>query len=323
MKRLIIYILSTFLTLTSFLAQEDVTVSLNADKNKIEIGEPIDVSLSIDYPVSMNTGQIVLPLVTDSAKLGEGIEVWEVQMPFDTITENNKGDFIKHYEQKFTVSTFDTGLVDIKPVRAIFGVDTIYSNAVTLTVSATPLGDKPQLKDIKPIEEDPFTTWEKIRLWLLNNWWWLILLILLPFVIWGVVYYLKNKPEQEVVVKEVIPLDVRMYKKLEELESKKLWQNGKYKKYYSTLTDTLRSYLAERYGISTFEKTTSEIIEQLKLKPVPKDQLIQLEKLLRLADMVKFAKANPTKLENESAIEIAREFVEKTYEKPQTPKTEE
>ncbi len=322
MKRLL-YILFTVLTATSFFAQEDVTVSLNAGKNKIEIGEPIDVTLSIDYPVSMNTGQIVLPLVTDSAKLGEGIEVWDVQMPFDTIAETNNGDFIKHYEQKFTVSTFDTGLVDIKPVRAIFGTDTIYSNAVTLTVSATPLGEQPQLKDIKPIEEDPFSTWEKIRLWLINNWWWLTLLILLPFVIWGIVYYLKNKPEKEVVIKEIIPLDVRIYKKLEEIEGKKLWQNGKYKKYYSAITDTLRSYLAERYGVSTFEKTTSEIIEQLKLKPVPKDQLIQLEKLLRLADMVKFAKANPTKLENESAIEIAKEFVEKTYEKPQTPKTEE
>ena len=316
MKYIFLNILLFLLYSTAF-AQSEVSVSLNADKSKLEIGEPLDVTLSIDFPASYNTKKIVLPLITDSAKLGDDIEIWSVTPPLDTILENNNGDFIKHYQQNFTIATFKEGLVDVNPVFAIFDNDTIFSNALTLTVSTVDLGENATLKNIKPIIKDPFTTWEKIKLWITEHLLLIVLIILIPILLYMVYWWSKRKPEK-VIVKETIPLNQRVLSKLNEIEEAKLWQNGNYKKYYSEITDVLRAYLSERYHISTFEKTSKEILNQLKLKPISRDQFVQLEKLMLLSDLVKFAKTKPTPFENESAIKIAKEFINETYESNKT-----
>lgn len=319
------YILNLFILLfTTFLIAQDenVSVSLNVTKNKVELGEPLDVTLSIDYPVSYNVKKIVLPLVTDSAKLGDDIEIWETQTPFDTLLENNKGEFIKHYEQHFTIATFKKGIVDLNPLYAIFDNDTVISNALIITTNTAELEENAKLKNIKPLIEDPFTIWERIWLGILKYWIIILLIILIP-IIGLVIYFIqKNKPEK-VIKKEIIPLNIRALDKLDKIEQAKLWQNNKTKIYYSEVTNVIRLYLSERYQISTFEKTSSEILNQLKMKPISRDQFIQLEKLMRLADLVKFAKTTPTPLENESIISIAKNFINETFESNKTTNNEE
>jgi len=314
------YILSLFIlifTTLTFAQDEHVSVSLNVAKNKIEIGEPLEVTLSIEYPISYNIKKIVLPLITDSAKLGKDIEIWETQTPFDTLLENNKGEFIKHYEQHFTIATFKKGIIDLNPIYALFDNDTVISNALIITTEVAELEENAQLKNIKPLIEDPFTIWEKIWLGILEYWLFILLAVLIPLVTLIVYLILKNRPEK-VEVKEIIALNIRVLGKLDKIEQEKLWQNNKTKAYYSEVTNVVRQYLSERYQISTFEKTSSEILNQLKLKPISRDQFVQLERLLRLADLVKFAKTAPTPLENESIIEIAREFINETYESNKT-----
>lgn len=298
---------------TIFFAQEDISFNLNVEKNKIELGEPITVRLTIDFPTEYSNQKIVLPLITDSSKLGEGIEIWDLSQVQDTLKENNKGDYFKHIEQEFTVATFDTGMVDINPLVAIFNSDTILSNAITLTVINEPLKKDAELKSLKPIEEDPYTNWEKFMLWLKE--YWVIVLIATLFPIGVIIAYiiLKNRPEK-VELKEVIPLNIRVHSKLDEIEKEKIWQKGEYKQYHSSITNVLWEYLSERYQIATYEKTSEEILKQLEYKAVSNDHFIQLQKLMELADLVKFAKTIPTPLENESVLSITREFIHSTYE---------
>ncbi len=310
--KLLVSIFCLFLVSVT-LAQSEVSINLITAKNKLEIGEPLSVKLTIDFPADFNDKQIILPIVTDSAELGEGIEVWETNQPKDTIYKNNADHYIKHIEQEFTIASFDTGMVDINPLKAIFGADTLYSNAITLTVSTTPIEENAQLKELKPIEEDPFTTWEKIKLWLANYWWAVVLIVFIPLSIIITYYIIKNRPEK-IELKEFIPLNIRTLSQLDEIEKLKLWQNNKYKAYHSKITGALREYLSERYQIATLEKTSQEILKQLKYKAVPNDQYIQLQKLMELADLVKFAKTIPSPSDNESALSTAREFVHTTYE---------
>lgn len=317
--KLIISILCLFLVSITF-AQSEVSINLITTKNKLEIGEPLSVKLTIDFPAKHSNKQIVLPIVTDSAKLGEGIEIWETTQPIDTLLENNSGDFIKHIEQEFTIATFDTGMVDLNPLKAIIGAETFYSNAITLTVLNPTLAKDAKLKDLKPIIEDPFTTWEKIIMWLEIYWWVILIIVLVPILVLLVIYILKNRPEK-IEIKEIIPLNVRTLDQLDKIEAEKLWQNGKYKLYHSEVTGVIWKYLSERYQIATFEKTSDEILKQLKYKAVSNDQYIQLQKLMQLADLVKFAKTIPTPQDNESALVIAREFIHTTYES-NTKKTE-
>lgn len=310
--KLIVSIFCLFLVSVA-LAQSEVSINLTPEKNKLEIGEPVSIKLTIDFPAKYNNQQIILPIITDSAKLGKGIEIWETSQPKDTLIETNAGDYLKHIEQVFTIASFDTGMIDLHPLKAIFGSDTIYSNALTFTISAIALEENAQLKELKPIIEDPFTNWEKILIWLTEYWWIILIIILFPIIILMIYIILKRRPEK-IDVKEIIPLNIRTLNKLDTIEEAKIWQNGAYKQYHSDITGVIWEYLSERYKIATFEKTSGEILEQLKYKAVSKDQFIQLQKLMELADLVKFAKTIPTPSDNESALSIAREFIQTTYE---------
>ena len=310
--KLIISILCLFLVSITF-AQDNISISLKAAKNNLEIGEPLTVKLTIDFPANNNNQQIILPIVTDSAKLGEGIEIWETSLPIDTIIENNKGEYIKHIEQSFTIASFDTGAIDINPLQAIFGQDTILSNVISLTISAVAIDKDAKLKSNKAIIEDPFTTWEKIKLWLKEYWVIITVIILIPIVLLVIYILLKNRPEKE-ILKDIIPLNVRTLEQLNKIEKDQIWKGGAYKQYHSEVTGVIWMYLSERYQIATFEKTSDEILKQLRYKTVSNDQFMQIQKLMQLADLVKFAKTIPSPSDNEGVLAIAKEFIHATYE---------
>ena len=143
----------------------------------------------------------------------------------------------------------------------------------------------------------------------------LIALVLLSLIIWLVasqLYKYMRKREATERVLPKIPPHIVANKALVELNNRKLWQNGKYKLYYTELTAILRVYIYERWGISAMEYTTPEIIEALGEIDMPRDSRFALVALLRTADMVKFAKAEPEAEENEENYTRAYYFVENT-----------
>ena len=142
-----------------------------------------------------------------------------------------------------------------------------------------------------------------------------IALVLLSLIIWLVasqLYKYMRKRENAERVLPKIPPHIVANKALVELNHRKLWQNGKYKLYYTELTAILRVYISERWGISAMEYTTPEIIEALSEIDMPRDSRFALVALLRTADMVKFAKAEPEAEENEENYTRAYYFVENT-----------
>ena len=90
---------------------------------------------------------------------------------------------------------------------------------------------------------------------------------------------------------------------LNNLEKKELWQKGSVKEYYSELTDIARNYIEEAIEIPAMESTTSELIEALKRASLKKKMKISpeilenLERVLKQADLVKFAKSKPLDFE--------------------------
>ena len=73
-------------------------------------------------------------------------------------------------------------------------------------------------------------------------------------------------------------------------------ERGEVKEYYSELTDIARTYIEEAIEIPAMESTTDELIAAFKIAVVKKklsltDETIKnLEKVLKQADLVKFAK---------------------------------
>ena len=104
---------------------------------------------------------------------------------------------------------------------------------------------------------------------------------------------------------------------LKRLHGERLWQEGKHKQYYSSLTDILRAYIAGEWGVGALEMTSDEIIEAMRSVELPQKQAMDLTELLRDADLVKFAKAMPEAEANEAAYTMALNFVEQTMPKPE------
>ena len=110
---------------------------------------------------------------------------------------------------------------------------------------------------------------------------------------------------------------------LDRIREEKIWTQGHTKQYHTELTDVLRTYIAKRFGVASTEKTSDETLQAM--KPILSEQRelhASLSKVLRLADLVKFAKWQATPDENEQALHIAYEFVNETKPVPAEPKEE-
>lgn len=120
--------------------------------------------------------------------------------------------------------------------------------------------------------------------------------------------------------KRVLPPHVAAIRALEKLHSRKLWQNGKHKEYYSQLADIVRIYIERRYGIGAMEMTSDQILDAM--RNVNDERLRdKLRELFGLADLVKFAKMAPSPEDNEQAYFDAYFYVEETKEIPEPGQT--
>ena len=110
-----------------------------------------------------------------------------------------------------------------------------------------------------------------------------------------------------------IPAIITAREKLAILKDANLWQSGKYKDYYTDLTDIAREYLEGQFDIDAIEMTSDEILEEV--RKIQLDNVIfnKLQNTLTTADLVKFAKATPSPTENENAFKDINSFIEDSF----------
>ncbi len=139
----------------------------------------------------------------------------------------------------------------------------------------------------------------------------IVLALLVWLLVWLIRHYLRNR-QAEPRVAPALPPHVVANKALVELGHRKLWQTGKFKAYYTALSSILRTYISGRWNVGALEMTTDEIIVALRDVEMPRDSRTNLIAILRTADMVKFAKAEPEAEENDENLHRALYFVENT-----------
>jgi len=164
-----------------------------------------------------------------------------------------------------------------------------------------------QLTPIKDILEEK-RNWKDF-LWLY---------IVFAVVIFGALLYRYLTKEEEIVEEIepeiILPAHVIALQKLEDLKKAELWQKGDVKEYQTRLTYTLREYLENRYEMQALESTTAQINENLRKSDVAESWRNKLRDLLQVADLVKFAKAEPEEEFHARVLNEAVEFVEETKE---------
>ena len=218
------------------------------------------------------------------------------------------------------VAFFDTGWVRIPRlplvIRSQGKTDTIYTNDIPLSVMAVE-PDSTGLKPIKEIYLQPFSLAYYKR--------YIPHAILFLLAIVGLIFWWRNhKRKQAIPEPAPIPLlpNQWAYQALDSLADKKLWQHGEVKEHYTHLTAILREYLERRYGIRALEQTSDEIIDQLRFLLMDEALLQDTEELLSMADLIKFAKADPGMDIHAATIDRVRSFVRNTTPSDDRPNSD-
>jgi hypothetical protein len=305
------YLLKTiliFICISSF--SQEVKFTIESDTNSLLIGAPCYINIKLEVSASISKNDIIFPKLFDIDTLDNNWEIWNVDSIMISNNINSKGDYLTTYSQKITLANFDTGKVELLPFSAIINDSLILSNNLIFNIYYTTLDDSGNIKNIKDIKLDPLTFSDKLKA-IFYKYYWILIIVIFCIALWYIykkhLYYREDNTEQT----PSIPIAIILLKTLNDIEQKKLWQNSKYKLYFSQVIDVIWKFLEARFEIYTFEKTSNEIINSMKIKNISKEDIKNIQKSFFISDMVKFAKQTPTKDENEFVMLIAREFIQK------------
>jgi hypothetical protein len=146
-----------------------------------------------------------------------------------------------------------------------------------------------------------------------SSWWWLALLIL-ALALLALMLFLWFQPGRQLSAKSAYEVALE---KLE--EARALIREDNPMPYAVMVSETIRSYLSQRFRSPSTRRTTEEFLRQMesdRASPLAEHREL-LREFLQSCDLVKFARYQPRLAELELAHQRARDFVLAT--KPETP----
>ena len=291
------------LWISIFSLSAQTVINATIDSTSILIGQQTKIHLEIAADKDQS---LQIPMVSDT--LMAGVEVLTISK-IDTIDIGNNRMKMKY---DYLITSFDSALYLLPPFKVITGTDTTFSSELALKVSTIPVDtESGKFNDIKDIRTPPFVLMDYLPVFLL-----IVAIIAFLALAVFIIYRIINKKSLVPFKKEepFVPAHIRAIRRLEAIKADKLWQMGKIKEYYSEITDTLRKYIEERFGIGAMEMTSGEILTDIKQYGDANTAYDNLKQVLILADFVKFAKYQSLPDENELSMANACLFVNSTKE---------
>lgn len=280
-KQIYIFLLLVF-SMTVSAQQKQVITSVDKTKNKIgaqfslTLKTTVDTASTVTFPSGKQFGQL---------------EVIRDYKP-DTVRKDAKYELVKRYG----LTQFDSGKYTIPQLRVLIDKKSFLTDSIRVEIANIAVDTLQQkmydIKDIVHSSEDSVPWWAYVII--------VAALALIAFLVPKIIKKFKSRKEAEVIFRTPIEKATNL---LQQLERKELWQKGEIKNYYSELTDIARNYIEEAVHIPAMESTTSELIAALRIAAVKKhmsmtpETVENLEKILRQADLVKFAKSKPLDFE--------------------------
>ena len=281
---------------------QQTLVDVKVDSAAILIGEQTVSHLTVTTDRDKAV-QLVIPRDT----LMAGVEVLDIPKADTTLIDNDR----MLIRQDLLVTSFDSSLYLLPPFKVIDDIDTVYSNQVALKVSTVPVNaDKPEeFYDIKEVWKPPFV--------LADYYPWIFGILLALFLICVIGYVIQRIRNRKPIIpfkkpEPKLPPHEQAMKELDEIKQQKLWQQGRNKEYYTLITDTLRRYIVDRFGINAMEMTSGEILDIIRKQQEANSVYESLKQIMQLSDFVKFAKMNPLPDENDLSLMNAYLFINQT-----------
>ena len=275
---LVVFLFST----VNLQSQNTSSVKVEIDTAQIKIGE------QIQYKITVETDSLNLVYFPEDQTFSplEMVEALKV----DTTKKKDRVTLQRIY----ALTQFDSGTYVIPPQRIAINEEPFLTDSFRIAVADVAVDTtKQKLYDIKPLVQVE-RSYAKV-------WKWVIGILIALLIIGGLIYwfFFRPKPLTEEEKVALLPPFDRALLQLKELENSRYLIQDEYKKYYSELTNIVRSYLEEEVHVSALESTTDQLIERLELLKdagelnLEDETLDQFKKVLQTADLVKFAKSKP------------------------------
>ena len=288
-----------------------VTLTVRAEPAAVMVGEPFHLVIEVVAAEGVEVG-MPQPPVEDLGPFA----VRHTQAPRDVPVAKGR-----RYRRTWTLDTFSAGDNEI-PALTITFVDRrsgsatptgpiegeLISDPLTVSVRSM-LGADQQEQDLRDIKSEvhDFLGADLARLWPAA------VALGLGLVVAVIAVIMTRRRRQLELQEPVIAPDVWAQTQLDELERRKLIEQGRVHDFYFRLSSIVRQYLERRFELMAPERTTEEFLRETRRSDVLTDDHKQLlTDFLRAADMVKFALHEPSATESGMAMTAARGFVEQT-----------
>jgi len=280
------------------ISAQEISAHAVVDSTRYRVGDPIHISVELTHP----RGFTFTPLYRDTIGTFLLLDHGQLHAKTDTSTA-----------AEVVVAKYDSGFSVLPPLQFSYLLSgdtlrhTVETNPIVFSIRLVEVDTTQPIKDLKPPISIPVTLAEVLTY---------IGVVLAILAITYLLYrYWKRRRQAKAGVVEVPPVRPGHLIALEQLamlREKRLWQLGLIKQYYSELTEILRRYFENRYGITALEKTTDEIMEDIQNYPGVNPAGNEIERVLRRADLVKFARFVPAVPDHEESLSTAFDIVEKT-----------
>ena len=279
-------------------SQNKIAIKANVDKNHIVIGEQIHFNLEADFPLH----EPMRFFLIDSIPHFEILEKKKI----DTV-DNNGG--IK-LSQALTLTSFDSGHWVIPPLE-MPGDKPLFTDSIPIDVGFSPFDPKQDYHDIKDVIDVQAQKKKK------EDWYWYLVA---SVVLVAAIIYLLVRKKKKPTISKAPPVDpfTEAKRELEKLRR----ENLSAKLFYTRLVDIFRLYVLRRKEIASLQKTTDDLVVQLRTLKLPENDFNKLAQVLRMSDFVKFAKYEPGDTDRQESFKIIKSSIETIQRLPMEIKTE-
>lgn len=281
-------------------APGEVRLELGADRTAVTVGDPITLTVRLTHP----RGARLLPFNPErfigDLTLLERTNLPPRSLPDGRVEETWTMRVAVYRPGAVTVPAFEAGYADASGKEA-----KATSPPITLRVDSVLSPGETHPADIKKQVEMP-----ERRLW--------------PFVLAGILlagalawFWLRRRrrrPAEAAAAPAVPPRPPHevAYAELERLLSSGWLEAGRIKEFYVELAEIIRRYVEGRFGVDTFERTTTEILEALRLARLPVKATSLASEFFGVCDLVKFAKYRPGAEESRATVALAYKIIDET-----------